>query len=219
MPSEVWDKNTHAFPSFNGCTDAVCEWILGNFNPHFVEQVERCHHLSVLGLKLIHVFQRGPRWRYRLFHNLFAQPQRKIIFCKAVQRDYTSEFRINILIPLVVFLCNVAWWRHQMEPFSALLAICAGIHRSPLNSPHKGQWRRALVFSLICVWINNWVNSGEDGDLRRYRAHYDVTVMTISHCSCNYPHSILRSSNHAIVDTIWLEIKAHIPHWQSRNHL
>ena len=52
-----------------------------------------------------------------------------------------------------------------------------GIHRSPVNSPHKGQWRGALMFSLICVWINGWVNSREAGDLRRYRAHYDVNVM------------------------------------------
>ena len=52
-----------------------------------------------------------------------------------------------------------------------------GIHRSPVNSLHKGQWRGALVFSLICVWINGWVNNHEDGDLRRYRAHYDVTVL------------------------------------------
>ena len=69
------------------------------------------------------------------------------------------------------------WWRHQMETFSALLAICAGIRRSPVNSPHKGQWRGMLVFSLICVWINGWVNNREAGDWRRYRAHYDVTVM------------------------------------------
>ena len=33
------------------------------------------------------------------------------------------------------------------------------------------------MFSLICVWINGWVNNGEAGDLRRYRAHYDVIVM------------------------------------------
>ena len=38
------------------------------------------------------------------------------------------------------------WWRHQMETFSALLAIFAG--NSPVNSPHKGQWRGALMFSL-----------------------------------------------------------------------
>ena len=53
------------------------------------------------------------------------------------------------------------------------------IHRSPVNSPHKGQWRGALMFSLICVWINDWANNREAGDLRCYRAHYDVIVMTI----------------------------------------
>ena len=52
-----------------------------------------------------------------------------------------------------------------------------GIYRSPVNSPHKGQWRGALMFSLICAWINTWVNNCEAGDLRRYRAHYDVIVM------------------------------------------
>ena len=52
-----------------------------------------------------------------------------------------------------------------------------GIHRSPVNFPHKGQWHGALMFSLICARINGWVNNGEAGDLRRHRAHYDVTVM------------------------------------------
>ena len=70
-----------------------------------------------------------------------------------------------------------SWWRHQMETFSALLALCAENSPVPVNSPHKGQWRGALIFSLISVWINGWVNNREAGDLRRYRAHYDVTVM------------------------------------------
>ena len=70
-----------------------------------------------------------------------------------------------------------SWWRHQMETFSALLAICAGNSPVPVNSPHKGQWRGALMFPLICVWINDWVNNREAGDLRRYRIHYDVIVM------------------------------------------
>ena len=42
---------------------------------------------------------------------------------------------------------------------------------------HKGQWRGALMFSLICARINGWVNNGEAGDLGRHRAHYDVIVM------------------------------------------
>ena len=55
--------------------------------------------------------------------------------------------------------------------------LVQGIHRSPANSPHKGQWRGALMFSLICAWIKGCVNNREAGDLRRHHAHYDVTVM------------------------------------------
>ena len=71
----------------------------------------------------------------------------------------------------------IPWWRHQMETFSALLALCAGNSPVPVKSPHKGQWRRAFMFSLICAWINDWVNNREAGDLRRHRGHYDVNVM------------------------------------------
>ena len=64
-----------------------------------------------------------------------------------------------------------------METFSALLAICAGNSPDPGEFPHKGQWREALMFSLICVWINGWVNNRKAGNLRGYRIHYDVIVM------------------------------------------
>ena len=64
-------------------------------------------------------------------------------------------------------------WKH----FPRYWPFVRGIYRSPVNSPHKGQWRRALMFSLICTRINGWVNNGEAGDLRRHRAHYDVIVM------------------------------------------
>ena len=69
------------------------------------------------------------------------------------------------------------WWRHQMETSSALLALCAGNSSVPVNSTHKGQWRGALMFSLICAWTNDWVNNREAGDLRCHRAHYGVIVM------------------------------------------
>ena len=48
---------------------------------------------------------------------------------------------------------------------------------SPVNSPHKGQWRGSLVFSLICAWTNGWINNRDASDLRRHCAHYDVIVM------------------------------------------
>ena len=68
---------------------------------------------------------------------------------------------------------DVIKWKH----FPRYWPFVRGIHRSPVNSPHKGQWRGALMFSLIWVWINGWIYNHEAGDLRRYRAHYDVTVM------------------------------------------
>ena len=68
---------------------------------------------------------------------------------------------------------DVIKWKH----FPCYWPYVRGIHRSPVNSPHKGQWRGTLIFSLICIWINGWVNNREAGDLRRYRAHSDVSVM------------------------------------------
>ena len=71
---------------------------------------------------------------------------------------------------------DVIKWKH----FPRNWPFVRGIHRSPVNSQHKGQWRGALMFSLICVWINDGVNNREAGDLRRYRLHYDVIVMKIA---------------------------------------
>ena len=73
----------------------------------------------------------------------------------------------------LLFFDDVIKWKH----FPRYWQFVRGIHRSPVNSPHKGQWRWALMFSLKCALINGWVNNREAGDLRRHRAHYDVTVM------------------------------------------
>ena len=68
---------------------------------------------------------------------------------------------------------DVIKWKHVPHywPF------VQGIHWPPVNSPKKGQWRRALMFSMIGAWTNGWVNYPDAGDLRCHRAHYDVTVM------------------------------------------
>ena len=54
--------------------------------------------------------------------------------------------------------------------------------RSPVNSPHRGQWRRASMFSLICAWTKGWTNHRDSGDLRCRRAHYNVTLMEAMEC-------------------------------------
>ena len=76
----------------------------------------------------------------------------------------------------IVFLYQ--WWRKEMETFSALLALCVGNSHVPTNFPHKGRWRGAFTFSLICDWTNSWANNRDAGDLKRHRAHYDIIVMS-----------------------------------------
>ena len=67
-----------------------------------------------------------------------------------------------------------AWWRHQMKTF---FAVNGNIFTGKF--PSHSQWRGTLMFSLICAWTNGWVNNRDTGDLRRHRAHYDVTVMDL----------------------------------------
>ena len=132
-----------------------------------------------------------PRWMSRSLGGIKSSLVKLIAWCRQATRHYLNQCRPGSIVPYdvicghselmkvlsddEVLLKESSWWRHQMETFSALLAICAG----PVNSPQKGQWRGALMYSLICVWINGWVNNRKAGDLRRYRAHYDVIVTLI----------------------------------------
>ena len=70
---------------------------------------------------------------------------------------------------------DVIKWKH----FPRYWPFVRGIHRSQVNSPHIGQWRGVLMFSLNCAWLNAWVNNHEAGDLRRNRTHYDVILMCV----------------------------------------
>ena len=99
-----------------------------------------------------------------------------------------------------------------METFSALLALCAGNSPVPVNSPHKGQWRGALMFALIYAWINDWVNNREAGDLRRRCGHYDVIVMTwkisLRYCTVAF-HDMMTQRDRQ--GTSWSEYHGSVP--------
>ena len=64
-----------------------------------------------------------------------------------------------------------------MKTFSALLAICAG--NSPVPGEFPAQRPATRSFGVFFDLIG-WVNKREAGDLRRYRAHYNVIVMFVS---------------------------------------
>ena len=86
---------------------------------------------------------------------------------------------VNFLFPshgvIKILHDDVIKWKH----FPRYWPFVRGIDRSPVNSPHKGQWRGALMLTLIYARINDWVNNREAGDLRRNRAHYDVIVIIL----------------------------------------
>ena len=83
---------------------------------------------------------------------------------------------INIVLGTKRFRLS-SWWRHQMETFFALLAICAG--NSPVidEFPARRPVTRRFDVSFIFAWINVWANNREAGNLRRHRVHNDVIVM------------------------------------------
>ena len=104
--------------------------------------------------------------------NFDLQFSRKILWCMSgllLEKTSWGKFYHDYAIK----------WKH----FPRYWPFVQGMHRYPVNSPHKGQWRGALMFSLICAWINGWVNNREAGDLRRSRADYDVIVMRTSQVS------------------------------------
>ena len=80
-----------------------------------------------------------------------------------------------------------------------------GIHLSSVNSLHKGQWRRALMFSLINARINGWVNNREDGDLRRHRAYYDAIVMLRWLPNCKAALLLKQTTSWSRIWEIWLD--------------
>ena len=112
---------------------------------------------------------------------------------------------------------DVIKWKH----FPRNCPFVRVIHRSPVNSSPKGQWSRALMFSLICARINGWVNNREAGDLRRYRAHYDVIVMCDLLCCANASwqnwHLRLFSADDIFKCISWKKMYEYVPEGSTDN--
>ena len=77
---------------------------------------------------------------------------------------------------IIILHGDVIKWKH----FPRYWPFVRGIHRWPVNFPHKGQWRRALTFSLISDWMSGWVNNREAANLRRHHANYDAVVILVT---------------------------------------
>ena len=109
---------------------------------------------------------------------------------------------------------DVIKWKH----FPRYWPLARGIHRSPVNSPRKGQWRGALRpvtrsfdVCFIHAWTNGWVNNRDAGDLRRHLDHYVVTVIGRNFASVFFKHD----SRLHILHIYWLGIYVTIWRYQA----
>ena len=93
----------------------------------------------------------------------------------------------SLLTVLSRLLCSQTSWVFlyhddviKWKLFPRYWPFVRGIHRLPVTSPHRGQWRGALMFSFIFAWTNGWVNNREAGDLGHHRAYHDLIVMQLA---------------------------------------
>ena len=152
----------------------------------------RCHYLSTLGLKLNHFSKRGPRspicntgmcngfsptdgLAKLLTPRIKLQLQNAVIFIKNHLRIWSAKWW-SFCLGHNVLSNGGTWplpWCHQIETYSVLLAICAGNLLVPGEFP---AWR--TVTRSFDVFFDLRLNNREAGDLRCYRAHYDVIVIS-----------------------------------------
>ena len=113
---------------------------------------------------------------------------------------------------------DVIKWKHFLRSWS----FARRIHRSSVDSPHKGQWCRALMFSLICAWINDWANNRDAGGLKGHRTHCDATIMHMA--TIQFPRIFPRFNgddfsllcftySHCLLILLW--IASHWVHWRT----
>ena len=162
------DMDGYGFPNFNSRTI----WVFGMDKQFHPASYHESNHLSILWLKLNHVSK-------------MAANSTSTGYWTNACNQYVIDYSVYYTLPSVgqclftaaVYVCSchdeVIKWKH----FPRYWSFVRGIHRSPVNFPHKGQWRGSLIILLICTWMNGWVNNREAVDLRRHHAHYDVTVM------------------------------------------
>ena len=84
-----------------------------------------------------------------------------------VQKAFSFDLCVTVDILLTSASDDVIKWKH----FPRYWPFVRGIHRSLVDSHHKGQWRGAVMLFFICAWTNGWANNRGASDLTRY----DVT--------------------------------------------
>ena len=152
--------NVMKWPSF---WDGIFKSIFQNKCPFFEFKFQKFLFLTrIPGMPLVYpVYTGTPRATQRILAGYIGTPLEKLNWnCSTLECHWRNwcSLHWNTIGETVTSLIHddVIKWKH----FPRYRPYVRGIHRSPVNSPHKGQWRGALMFSLICARINGWVNNG-----------------------------------------------------------
>ena len=127
--SKLWDEITNPFSNFNGCGLGIYKWFHSTLG---------WNDLSMMGSKLIHISKSGPWWRKWSSVTCFIiDSHHTDVKMSAMGSQITS-------LPIVysIVYCGADQRKHQS---SASLAFVRGIHRWPVNSPHKRLVTRIML--------------------------------------------------------------------------
>ena len=89
-----------------------------------IPYLNRCYYLSISGLKSNYVSKGWSSY-----------------FKPVLRKPMLFFYHLHVADELII-QGDVTKWKH----FPRNWPFVRGIHRSPVNSPHKGQWREALCF-------------------------------------------------------------------------
>ena len=106
--------------------------------------------------------------------------------------SFLNTFNLQVSSSLKRNYDDVIKWKY----FPRYWPFVRGIHRGPVNSPHIGQWRGALMFSLICTRINGWVNN----------AYWSAKCVLLLHCYILLEISLLLLPTYLLTTTTCTKI-------------
>ena len=130
---------------------------------------------------------RCPICKYLLQSFLTRIVEKKPTVALLLIRVVRIKGRCSFLLDVSHLKWRYSWWRHQMETFSALLALCGG--NPPVTGGYPPQKPVAPSFDIFFhLRLNKRLSKQSRRQcLRRHCAHYDVTVMEFGHLTtlCN----------------------------------
>ena len=164
----------------------VVKWSLGALHVNVVDTYRIPH--GFLGFNMSNILLLKSKDQKKFFECQWQAPIAQDKVLPASDRLFDRygkmlDMSANFFYHEIVFSnspdANMIAWLHDGAIKLIHFRITGSLRGESVDSPHTGQWRGALMFYLTCTWTNGWANNRDAGDLRRHRASYDVTVMSM----------------------------------------